>query len=63
MSRTRRNFSAKLKSDLVLELLKGENISILSHPKTKYNLPFSVIGKKNLSRNPVLFLMIPVRKI
>ena len=24
MSRTRRNFSAKLKSDLVLELLKGE---------------------------------------
>ena len=26
MSRQRRNFSAKFKSDLVIELLKGENL-------------------------------------
>ena len=28
MSRTRRNFSAKFKSELVIELLKGEKVNI-----------------------------------
>jgi len=57
MSRTRRNFSAKLKLNLVLKLLKGEKISTLSHPKTKYNLIFSAIGKRNLLRKPALSLI------
>jgi hypothetical protein len=42
-----------------LRTLKRRKISILPHPKNKYKLTFSVIGKKNFSRMPVLFLMVP----
>ena len=45
MSRKRRNFSAKFKSDHVIELLKGEKISIPQQQKTIFNQEFSVTGE------------------
>ena len=46
MSRTRRNFSAKFKSELVIELLRGEKD--LNTIAAENNIqPFSVIGRRN----------------
>ena len=57
MSRQRRNFSAKFKSDLVIELLKGEKILIPLQLKIISSPIFSAIGKKNFSAMPLLYSM------
>ena len=63
MSRQRRNFSAKFKSDLVIELLKGEKdlntlvVEITSSPI------YSATGKKNFSTMLPLYSTTNVRKI
>ena len=57
MSRTRRNFSAKFKSELVIELLKGEkDLKIQSQPKTIFSRIFSANWKKEfLDKASVVF--------
>jgi hypothetical protein len=63
MSRQRRNFSAKFKSDLVIELLKGDKD--LNTLATENNIQPNLL--RNLKKNSLttlpLCLMISVRKI
>lgn len=47
MSRKRRNFSTKFKSDLVIELLKGEKDLNTLATENNINQIFSVTGKEN----------------
>ena len=64
MSRQRRSFSAKFKSDIVIELLKGEKkISIPLLQKTISNRICCVTGRKNSLTMLPLFSMTSVRKI
>lgn len=61
MSRQRRNFSAKFKSDLVIELLKGEkdlNTLVVEIISSRI---YSATGKKNSSTMLLLYLMTSVR--
>lgn len=46
MSKQRRNFSAKFKSDLVIELLKGEKDLNSLAIENNIQLIYSVIGKR-----------------
>ena len=67
MSRQRRNFSAKFKSDLVIELLKGEkdlNTLAVENNIQLYSTGSricSATGKKNFSTTLLLYLMTNVR--
>ena len=63
MSRTRRNFNAKFKSDLVLELLKGEKDlnTLASENSIQPNLLRN--WKKISWIRPAWFLMILVKTI
>ena len=63
MSRQRRNFSAKFKSDLVIELLKGEkDINTLA---VENNIQPNLLRnwKKEFLDNAQLYLTTSVRKI
>ena len=62
MSRQRRNFSAKFKSDLVIELLKGEKDSTPLQPRITSNQICSAIGRKNSLTMPLQYSMTSVRK-
>ena len=61
MSRQRRNFSAKFKSDLVIELLKGEKD--LNTLAVENNIQPNLLRnwKKNFSTTLLLYLMTSVR--
>ncbi|MFQ6822280.1 MAG: transposase [Agathobacter sp.] len=61
MSRQRRNFSAKFKSDLVIELLKGEKD--LNTLAVENNIQPNLLRnwKKNSSTMLLLYLMTSVR--
>ena len=61
MSRQRRNFSAKFKSDLVIELLKGEKD--LNTLAVENNIQPNLLRnwKKNFSTTLLLYLMTNVR--
>ena len=49
MSRTRRNFSAKFKSELVIELLKGEKDLNTIASENTFSRIFFATGKKEFS--------------
>ena len=59
MSRTRRNFSAKFKSELVIELLKGEKDlnTIATENNIQPNLLRNWNGRRNSSIKHPWFLM------
>ena len=58
MSRTRRNFSAKFKSELVIELLKGEkDLNTIATEKTIFSRIFSATGRRSSSIKHPWFLM------
>ena len=61
MSRQRKNFSAKFKSDLVIELLKGEKD--LNTLAVENNIQPNLLRnwKKNFSTTLLLYLMTNVR--
>ncbi|WP_278998256.1 hypothetical protein [[Ruminococcus] lactaris] len=61
MSRQRRNFSAKFKSDLVIELLKGEKISTPLQTENNIQQICSAIGRKNSLTMPLQYSMTSVR--
>ena len=61
MSRQRRNFSAKFKSDLVIELLKGEKDFNTLAVEIISSRIYSATGKKNSSTTLLLYLMTNVR--
>ena len=61
MSRQRRNFCAKFKSDIVIELLKGEKDPIPLLLKIISSRIYSATGKKNSSATLLLYLMTNVR--
>ena len=63
MSRQRRNFSAKFKSDLVIELLKGEKD--LNTLATENNIQPNLLRnwKKEFLNNALLYSMTSVKKI
>ncbi len=57
MSRTRRNFSAKFKSELVIELLKGEKDLNTIASENNIQPNFSATGRRNSSIKHPWFLM------
>ena len=59
MSRTRRNFSAKFKSDLVIELLKGEKDLTTLAVENNIQPISSATGRRNSLTRLLWFLMIP----
>ena len=62
MSRQRRSFSAKFKSDLVIELLKGEKISIPLQQKITSSQICCGTGKKSSLTMHPLCSMTSVRR-
>ena len=57
MSRSRRNFSAEFKTNLVLQLLKGKKNLMSLLLKTIFNQISSAIGRKNSLQMRLLLLI------